>query len=183
MDGEQILFEIVAGLEFAQPAGDLVGIVQVPAHDGDVSRLGDVPKAGFDGVNLRSGAFRHDGQVELVALGEDVGHLTDHAGRCLAIDRYTADEGENPTHGPDKRLLFDHNVAGEPCDAKANKGPHCVHETGVGKADDHMFAGKVRWEWLETPASHPEEKSSHQAHQCLHTISFIAEVTKPMAIS
>jgi len=160
MDGEQILFEIVAGLEFAQPAGGFVGIVQVPANDGDVSRLGDVPKAGFDSVNLRSGAFRHDGQVELVALGKDVGHLTDHTGGCLAIDRYTADECENPAHRPDERLFFDHDVAGEPCDAKANKGPYRVHETGMGKTDDHMFAGKVRREWLEIPASHPEEKSS-----------------------
>ncbi len=156
MDGEQILSDIVAGLEFAQPAGGLVGIVQVPAYDGDISRLGDVPKTGFDGVNLRAGAFRHDGQVELVVPGEDVGHLTDHAGGCLAIDRYTADEGENPAQGPDEGLFFNHNVASEPCDAKADKGPHRVHETGMGKADDHMFAGKVGREWLEIPAGHPE---------------------------
>lgn len=182
MNGEQIFFEVVTGLEFTQPAGALVGVVQVPAHNGDVSRLGDVPKTGLDGVNSRSGAFRHDGQVELVALGKDVGHLTNHAGGCLAIDRYTADESEKPAHGPEKRLLFNHNVAFEPCDAKANKGPHCVHETRMGKTDDHMLVGKIRRQRLEIPTSRPEKKSSHQAQQGLHIISFILIGSKRMFI-
>lgn len=165
---DQILDFVFTRNNFTQPSCRFIFIIQIPADDGNICGLGDMPESGFDGRHLFACSLRHDGQKKLVSRFEKLHHLFHNALGCTTIDRDASDGFEKKRNGPEEPFFFYHDMAGSPDNPIARESSDRIHVGSMGKTDNHVLAGKIGRKRLKMPAHQEIDGPSHKTHYLFH---------------